>query len=345
MTSLVLIGNAPSSGSTLLATLLDGTSTSACGPELHLFSSRRFFEFDRARVLEPSAGPDVYASRSVLSVKNLSAYGLNLEGLRKQIDGAEDLAGFLGAFTRHYLGFRSKHPQGVVFEKTPQNIGAIGSFLSTVPNAHFVDLVRDPLYVYRSMRARGFSRYIALASWLVTVAAYLPFENDERVTLLRYEDLIEDPFRLVANLITRVGSAPCDSEAVRNGFEACSEISPRRERLPTWTVGHEQRVENANVGPVPKEYIEDFGSALEMRVNPVYAIRFGLAPISFQDAVKAMGYRGRLQTQTSSTGRRARIRPTIADHIFLGRKALGAMMRGDAAPAKCLAGLAPIVGP
>ena len=112
--SAVLIGNSPSSGSTLLADLLDSTTVSLCGPEIGLFSSANFYAFDHNRrdVLQPYRSSSIHpGGRCGVFFNALAAYGLNRSSLQEQIEDAENIDDFLTG-----SGFVFQHCEGKILK-------------------------------------------------------------------------------------------------------------------------------------------------------------------------------------------------------------------------------------
>lgn len=96
-------------------------------------------------------------------------------------------------------------------DKTPANLHWIGSLLACFPHAHAVAIVRDPRDVYLSLAPYGWfgtstwdvGRYIArngvsLARWREECAR-------DRLTVIRYEDLVLDTERTLTDLCAWLG--------------------------------------------------------------------------------------------------------------------------------------------
>lgn len=98
--TLSLVGNAPSSGSTLLADLLDSTLLTACGPELEFFCNKRLYNF-REFQKAPDKTSNVVTLRATgifPRYDRLSAYRLNRSGLKRMIRNASSLKNFFDTF-------------------------------------------------------------------------------------------------------------------------------------------------------------------------------------------------------------------------------------------------------
>ncbi|MCK4882859.1 MAG: hypothetical protein KAR31_11720 [Candidatus Omnitrophica bacterium] len=90
---LCIIGNSPSSGSTLLADLLDSTNVSACGNELNLFSNKNIYNFTefKKNIRRSSATFSVGRIRNTINVHRLYGYGLNEKEFVEFIKSSENL--------------------------------------------------------------------------------------------------------------------------------------------------------------------------------------------------------------------------------------------------------------
>ena len=215
---IVSIGNAPSSGSTFLADLLDSLPFAACGPELHLLSPLSHYqdmtdmhprEFRRAANPACSAA---YADR--FGTWALADYGTDRQRAEAMLGRSSDFPAFVQEFAARYGAFRRKQLR-IFFEKTPENVHAARHFLAAFPDGIFVHIVRHPYHVYRSLRRRGFGSYLAAAAWLVDVAAAYALRDHPRALTIRYEDLVRDPEAAVRSLISALGETPPDESILK----------------------------------------------------------------------------------------------------------------------------------
>ncbi|MEM7230910.1 MAG: sulfotransferase, partial [Planctomycetota bacterium] len=189
---IVAIGNPPSSGSTYLADLLDSLPFAVCGPELNLFAvSAHFLDWTRAREngLPNSRSAAAYVRRQRLEQWRLANYGVDRVSLNRMVSESDSFPEFCEELFRVFSTLRGKDCR-LFFEKSPQNIHCVREFLESFPDSYFVHLVRDPLYVFRSLLKRGFPPYVTMATWLIDEAQAFGVRDHERVISLRYEDLV-----------------------------------------------------------------------------------------------------------------------------------------------------------
>ncbi len=293
---IIAIGNAPSSGSTLLADLLDSLPDALCGPELHLFSVRRHFaDFAdiRAHGFRRDVTPACCAPYSVhLLGEALPDYGLDEQTVEGLLAKAGDFPTFCRLLFDHYARYRDK-PASLYFEKTPENVHCAAEFLAAFPDSWFLHIVRAPLPVYRSLRRRGYPPYQAACSWLIDVAAAWALREHPRFHTLRYEDLVRDPEPTIGAFLQCLGHAP----PVRPLKELYAANSYRRgiRRIPSWGVSgygdivDREEHEGSGPGSIPAPIPAPL---LGLRVTPAYAEHFGLPPVSLSELAAHYGYEG-----------------------------------------------------
>lgn len=290
---LILIGCAPSSGSTMLADLLDSTPVSACGPELEFFCNRLLFEFQRFKQ-HPHRKSDLFSLHSTSMFPRygrLQHFGLDQSILFSQVQSAQDLPDFAKRFAGGFLAHRKKASDGVVFEKTPQNVNAIDLWVDQMDRP-FVFLVRDPLYVFNSLLNRGWGAYSAFATWLLYAAKSWKYLEHPNVTVVKLEDVVKDPYGLVARLIQSYApTSTITPTELQANFEQNAYRQKASKKLDTWEVKEGKReIRDPNRKEVSAERIQLFRSMLGCRISEAYAERFRLSPIHMTQAMERFGY-------------------------------------------------------
>lgn len=288
---IVAIGNAPSSGSTYLADLLDSLPFAVCGPELHLFSPRGHYHGFRARYgrdFGRSPSPACYATfGDRFGDWALGEYGLDRQGIAALRRESADFADFCGLFFDRYTKHRGETAI-LFFEKTPENIHSAAAFLDAFPQSVFIHIVRDPLPVYRSLRRRGFGFYLAASTWLIDVSAAWALRDHPRFVSVRYEDLVGDTPAEIERLLVRLGHSLAGLDIAQlyreNTYRAA------RQRLDTWRYSGYGAMGDANE---PTAIDEDQAAAAFMggaSTNPSYAARFGLPVVTLRELADHYGY-------------------------------------------------------
>ncbi len=332
MAIISIIGNAPSSGSTFFADLLDSSVSSACGLEMNLFSNRKTYDLSKYKknIFCSSRSSSVYRFRNKLNLNAINSYGFNKARFSEMVNDSMDLNAFVEDFASEYLAFRNKDSNGIWFEKTPENINCIGEFLRTFKNAYFIHIVRNPLYVYLSLLNRGFPKYVALTTWLVDVAKYFKYRNDKRVILIKYEELVEQPFKIVGDIIKLITNKDVLEEEIKYGYESNRYRMEHLIKLESWKVKEYGVIKNANnVIPGTGDLIA-FSKILSMKINPEYAEIFDLGEISFIESIKEFGYYDQIVETLSSVKFGSEIpTKTIADYKQLLIKWFRDYMQND----------------
>ncbi len=293
MATIALVGNAPSSGSTFLSDLLDCTPLSASGPELNLFSNSRLYDYDRYRAApwRCGASASLHTTRNCIFRNEFPAYGLDVARFEELVRDCADFPSFVQAFALRFLALRGKSEFATVFEKTPQNINAIGPFLDAYTDGWFIHIVRNPVHVYASLLQRGFPPWIALVTWLVDVAQYLPYCNHPRVLTVRYEDLVREPFRVVSDVLAKVcGTIELTEARFMDTYRNNAYTRFFSGRVNTWQVQKTGTIVDANRKALAPELLAHLAAALELRVAPSYAQLYAFAPVGFREALTQMGY-------------------------------------------------------
>ncbi|QTN39218.1 sulfotransferase [Cryomorphaceae bacterium] len=323
---LILLGNSPSSGSTLLADLLDSAPFAACGPELELFCNRELYDFSRFQ-RNPKRTSNIATLKATgihTRYDHLPGYGLSHTEFNNSFKEAPDLNAWIQDFARGFLAFRKKPKNGMVFEKTPQNANAIDLWLDTHPDHHFIYTVRHPLYVLDSLLRRGWGPYTASATWLVNVALYWNFREHPRVHLVKYEDLVGDPFPRVSALLNMLCSPHhITAEDLRKSYEE-NPYRKQVKRISTWSTGDDKSVQNANNRKVSNKAQDLFEGSLNTLIDPRFASVYGIPELSMREALDFFDY-----SAEKTEGEYVQASVSINDAKKLWMKSLRYLLRGE----------------
>jgi hypothetical protein len=292
MPTLCLVGNCPSSGSTFLADLLDSSSHTACGPELEFFCNPDLYRFENYRHRPKTGSIGSLRPTGIFHQhQSFPAYGLTKKAFKEMIQKASSLQVFFDQFAGQYLQFRKKSMNGVVFEKSPANSFTAAKFLAANPKGYFIHLVRNPLNVYASLRKRGLGKYTACSSWLIDVAPLMEIKDHPRLITISYEDLISKPYELTSDLIFRVSGLSIPSSDIQEAHLKNHYRASKVKRIRTWEVKNNvMQVKNANTKHIPDDILEDFASAMYLRIGKKYARHYGLPTVHFIQAIHHFGY-------------------------------------------------------
>jgi len=286
-----LIGNSPSSGSSFLADLLDSSEYSACGEELGIFSNTHLYQFDefkRKPILNSNLF-SLYFARTYWFKDYFYQYGLNEKELFEFISSSKSVQNFCEKFSEHFLRFRGKNIDGVTFEKTPNNNNTIQEFLDTNPESYFISIVRNPIYVYRSLKRRGLKENIALANWMFEAAKSSAFINHERVITIKYEELVQDPFKITSDIIFTCSGHRVEEKTLKDNYENNEYRQKYGIKVAGWSNKKHGKVVNANLGD-DLELLRSFRAAMDLSIHPKYAKLFNLPVTSFKELMKVYDY-------------------------------------------------------
>lgn len=235
----ISIGGAPSSGTTLLADLLDSVPGLACDPELGFLSVEEAYSWSEAFVRNAARGesfPSVSpysAPRPFFNMKYLDLVGLDEHGLASMIKQSQHLGDFVDRYRRHRESIRDRSID-VLAEKTPVNVAMAQCFLDTFPEGRFVHVVRDPRHVVGSLLHRGFGLAEATVIWSQQVTHGVRLINHPRVDTVQYAELLSDPFDVAARIAMSVGVV-ADPKVVRDNFQH-NEFRAALPRVKSWRV-------------------------------------------------------------------------------------------------------------
>jgi len=235
----IVVGGAPSSGTTLVADLLDSVPGLGCDPELGIFASADAYTWsddfvERALAHRTFPTTSAYsADRTFFNEKYLDLVGLNNADLDRLIEASTSLPNFIERFRQHREAFRER-PISVLVEKTPVNIAVADRFLETFNQGVFVHVVRDPRHVVGSLVFRGKGIAEATVVWSQQVAHGARLIGHDRLITVTYEDLLTSPFETAVRLASAVG-IKTTPQAVRARFES-NDFRASIPRVESWRV-------------------------------------------------------------------------------------------------------------
>ncbi len=203
----IFIVGCGSSGTHLLASILDGHSSIACGPELWVFNHRMFFQpFTRVQsrlaIWMKSGLVTDWPQEQLAFFTNITAYGHTPASAMALAKSCTTHKEFIDGFYRDFLHDRHK---AIWAEKTLGNYRCLDLLLTLYPNARIVHMARNGLDSMVSLMKRGMSPYLAAARWIFDNAGALAWGNDSRYMLLRYEDVVKDTESEVRKLCGHIG--------------------------------------------------------------------------------------------------------------------------------------------
>lgn len=318
MRTTIALGNAPSSGSSLLGNLLDSTPFTACGPELNLFSSNYLYDFDNFKnnLNRSSSASSVYLYNNKINFHRIHSYGHSFESFKKLVNESSSLQDFLDKFALHFLALRGKDINGVVFEKTPQNLTNIKEYLEKTNN-YFVHIVRDPIDVYKSLLKRGYSDKMALLTWFIDEAKMYSYLDHERVILIKYEELLKNPYEIVSEIIKKVTNRSVSAEEIeiyrdKNIYRKLYTFS-----LDSWNYGSTDKIQNSNSYDLSNKEAEALYYLSTLKIGKYYSITYDIPKISFSEILSKLGYEQRFMNSIKKNENNLNFTNKDKLHLFL----------------------------
>lgn len=220
---IVSIGGCPSSGTTLVADLIDSHNNFACGPELGFLSlTESYHSWDTVRkdilfTNTYSCVSGYSAPRTFFNLKYLDTLQLDKYTLAYILSRSSTLEGFI----QLYSSFRSHIRNKNIFyfaEKTPGNICLASELLAIASNSYFIYIARHPLSTLNSLIKRGYGFRQASWIWISQNSYYSDLISHPRCILVKYEDVVMNPFRVISNVIQAVIGTKVDPASIESNY-------------------------------------------------------------------------------------------------------------------------------
>lgn len=286
-----IAGGAPSTGSSLLRSMVNAHSRFISGPETYLFAHPRLYHHwtrDKHLLIRKGLG----------GLKNETTFRLNGAVLDKPWYGWShpELTGLLNqspsfpSFCMQYFKKaldqeRASH----VLEKSPVNSYCFREFIEHFPVGRVIHCIRDPYDATASMLGRGHGVVSAVTSHLFQATFGLAARTHERYTEIRYEKLVGQPKETLSDLMGTFGElfeAKMIDIREEHGAEAT--------QLPGWAYDETQAPGTASIGRfdrLPESVRNDLLHAfhkLEFKTN--WVEKHALPARNMRELCHALGY-------------------------------------------------------
>jgi len=320
---IIPVGNSPSSGSTLLADLLDSSPISACGPELGLFSIQQTYKdygYFKKEIFSKSFTSSVYLAYASFVRHDLHKFGLNSEELIFIMNKFDNHSDFFNYFTESYLSLRGKQIDGFLFEKTPQNISYIKDYLNKF-DEYFINIVRNPIDVYKSLLKRGFPQGIAALTWFLEQVKIVPFINNSKLIIVKYEELVKNPYQIVANIIKKISKKEMTSDIIKEGYERNNYRKFHAKRLKSWKIKDVGKIKiSTYIKEITEKDKELLRSLLYLKISPEYAELLDVPDYSFRDILEKFGYLDTFYKRIENKKKEKKFTLNMPSKLFLLKK-------------------------
>lgn len=204
---ITLIGGSGSSGSSLLARILDCHPDILCGPEMAFFNKRQVYgsheKFSRnfRRWMRTGLPTDGYFFHPGF-LRGLESYAVTETDIAQICEHTSTMEEVIRNLQEALLR-RSGKSRFV--EKTPSNAYCFKAFLDMFPDGKVVHMVRDGRDVVCSLIGRGMDLYEATSVWLYNTAAAAACRGLSQYAEIRYEDLVTEPGPTIEVLCRHLG--------------------------------------------------------------------------------------------------------------------------------------------
>jgi len=189
----------PRSGTTLVAQILDSHSRVAVYLETNYYPLFRP-DLDWYGDLRQASNLNRLTTNLLEAIRVQGVTPPEIEEFQKALV-APNFEGVLTTLLHLYARQQGKIRSG---EKTPMHYRYLSEILEKFPQSPVIFLMRDPRDTVRSMQ-KAFSQSVASATRTWN-EAYLHYSQSSRpVHLVRYEDLVQEPFRVVKEMCALLG--------------------------------------------------------------------------------------------------------------------------------------------
>ena len=191
----IIIGGSGSSGSTLLATILNRHPEIMIGPELSLFNKPVIYKnYDVFKKNINGIMDSGISTRGWFlyweTFKDLEKFGWEKKDLLKTIHSSKNNVEFIDKFFEKSLVKEQKIIWG---EKTPSNSYYFDSFVQLYPKGRIIHIYRDYRDVVSSLKNRGMSSYFASMVYLYNCSMALRCQEMKNYYGISYEFLVSNP--------------------------------------------------------------------------------------------------------------------------------------------------------
>jgi len=260
LSSPVFIVGAGRSGTTLVRSLLSAHSRMVVTPETYFLSNAEGYGGLNQR--DPARCEAFWRSY----VTNQRFLNLEVEPERCQQIAAQCSThdGMAALFLGTLEAYRERHGKPRIGEKTPNHVRFVSSILANFPDARVLIMQRDPRAVVASQLRMPWSSYHAPSlkrglilhtrfhrvAWHALVwnhiyARILPgIRNDQRVHVVKYEDLVKEPapmLQVVCEFLGETFEETMLTERSKSTVPEFAALDNLESRMRAWTIEHHQR--------------------------------------------------------------------------------------------------------
>ncbi len=248
----IIIGCAPSSGSTLLRTLLGRHPSIASGGEVALLDKRALLKEppERYRALIATwlakGYPADFLGPSEELFEELDDYPWDRESLRAMCLSGPGYPEMLEAFWRRTVETRGARRW---LDKCPSNIYCFDLISALYPGAKFLHLIRDARDTVVSYCGRGASPFRSVSRWYYATVLGLLYSSWPNYLRISYERLVQEPVKVLREICEFIDEPYCEEMLEPNPTGG-------KPRHAGWRLAAADAVEASSVGRFHGELTE-----------------------------------------------------------------------------------------
>ena len=283
----IIIGGSGSSGSSLLATILNRHPEIAIGSELSLFNKPVLYENDwdefsknlKKYILKGSSTNGWFLYWK--SMKTIEEYGWEIESLIEMSLDCKNKVEFIDNFFNKFL---KKNNKTIWAEKTPSNAYYFKSFLKLYPKGRIIHIYRDYKDVVASFQKRDMTAYYSSMLYLYNTASALSCRGFKNYYELSYEDLVSNPSGSLKDICNFL-SLSYDESMLHSKNENVSR------KLRSWNNDPSSKISISSIGK-GKTDLSDYNYYVfdHIRISKSHVMKYKLNYDNIEDVVKLFNY-------------------------------------------------------
>lgn len=287
----ILMGSAPSSGSTLLSHVLGRVPGVYRRRELAAFDKRDWMAADTAtyhrharRWIRRRYANAPYGCELPSAFTGISDYAATTSDLLSMVPQRDSYLDLLIAFMDE-RATASRCTRWV--EKTPGNLFSFDIVRKRRPDVHLVAIVRDARHTIDSLLRRGYSPLWAVTRWYLSNLVLAWHAEQGSVHIVRFEDLTQRPAPTLERLFQAVGIDYPAHLVVEDGRSSSG--SSRSEGHRSWKNDPTGPIQSRSDAPpeIPAEARRAFRS---LRPSSFFLSRYAAADLTPVDLQTSFGY-------------------------------------------------------
>jgi hypothetical protein len=282
----IFAGGAASSGTTLLARMLNRHPEIFCGSETALFNKEVIFsDFDRLQRMLPT-----WLKKGVPTEGYAQYFGVassqdgNFVKPELLLQCARD-AGSLREFVDLIQASCLRDSGKILFaEKTPSNTYCFRQLTGLYPNCLLIHAIRDGRDVVCSLLKRGYDIFAATSFWLYNTASGIACRDLPNYFEYKYEDLVADPTTILKQICERL-SVEFDPRMLE------PQEGESRSAFGVWTSAPTAPINAKSIGRYKTDLSEsDYAIFCHVRLSALGARQIGTRQYSALELLQLLGY-------------------------------------------------------